>query len=154
MARSLFFIYANSFYYLIRFPLFDYIITNMASIFCPHCGSKAEYKFSPPNFCYKCGMSYGGISTSVQKHKQVSRSRRSQVEDADDDVEYESEEDEVGESYFSNSTRVPRISKLSVEIDTSSDVRVVKFSDLMSPSYETSQFPRGKTQNLSDLSND
>lgn len=99
-------------------------------------------------------MSYGGISTSMQKHKQVSRSRRSQEEDVGDDVEYENEEDEVGESYFSNSTRVPRISKLNVDIDISSDVRVVKFSDLMSPSYETSQFPRGKTQNLSDLSND
>lgn len=126
----------------------------MASIFCPHCGSKSEYKFSPPNFCYKCGMSYGGISTSIQKHKQVSRSRRSQVEDMDDDVDFEEEDQGGEESYFSNSTRVPRISKLNVDIDTSSDVRVVKFSDLMSPSYETSKFPRGKTQNLSDLSND
>ena len=126
----------------------------MAFIFCSHCGSKAEYKFSPPNFCYKCGMSHGGIATSVQKHKQISRSRRSEANDIEDEGEYEDTEDENGESYFSNSTRVPRITRLSVDIDASSDVRVIKFSDLMSPSYEATQFPKGKTQSLSDLSND
>jgi hypothetical protein len=124
----------------------------MASIFCPNCGCKAEYKFSAPNFCYKCGLPYNIGSSAVQKHKQISRSKRT----ADEDVDFaeESEDEDVEETYFSNSTRVPRISRLNVDIEMSSDVRVVKFSDLTSPNYEATKFPKGKTQNLSDLSDD
>jgi hypothetical protein len=128
----------------------------MASIFCPHCGAKAEYNFSPPNFCYKCGLSYGGMDAAVQKHKQFSRNKNSKRDLGEEDVDVDSEDDyqDENESYFSNSTRVPRISKINVDIDISSDVRVVKFSDLMSPNYEIAQFPRGKTQSLSDLSDE
>lgn len=126
----------------------------MASIFCPNCGCKAEYKFSAPNFCYKCGLPYNSGSSAVQKHKQISRSKRADDRDSDEDFDEDGDGDEIEESYFSNSTRVPRISKLNVDIEISSDVRVVKFSDLTSPNYEATKFPKGKTQSLSDLSDD
>lgn len=126
----------------------------MASFFCPHCGSKAEYKFAAPNFCYKCGLAYEGFSSAVQKHKKTSKLLRGNFTEENLDNENEEQEEDDEEGYFSNSTRVPRISKISVEIDASSDVRVIKFSNLMSSNYETSAFPKGKTQNLSDLSDD
>jgi hypothetical protein len=32
----------------------------MKTEFCPSCGNKIEYSFSPPNFCGKCGTSLRG----------------------------------------------------------------------------------------------
>jgi len=111
----------------------------MASIFCPSCGSRSEYKFAAPNFCYKCGSSYS--QTSV--FKKTSVSTRSEVEDLevndDEDVDDDFEE-------FSNSTRVPRISRLQVDIDSNTDVRVLKFEDIINNS--TSSFKRPKNLNI------
>jgi hypothetical protein len=126
----------------------------MAFIFCPHCGCKAEYKFSAPNFCHKCGLPYNSGTSAVQKHRQLSRSKRLRDEDLEEEPEDIENEDDTGESYFSNSTRVPRISRLNVDVEMSSDVRVVKFSDLISPNYEATKFPRGRTQSLSDFSDE
>ena len=72
--------------------------------FCSECGTKAEYKFSPPKFCSNCGAPMGG--TKVEKpstqREGVSRTQKIQaVSDSETDAEY-----------------VPDISKLEYEIDT------------------------------------
>lgn len=110
----------------------------MAAIFCPVCGSKSEYKFAVPNFCYKCGSAYNqAVSSPLIKKNLINN-----------DYEEEEEDDDGGadESDFSNSTRVPRISRLQVEIDASTDVRVVKFEDLLNNG--SSSFERPKNLDL------
>jgi hypothetical protein len=108
----------------------------MAAIFCPVCGSKSEYKFATPNFCYKCGSAYNQLTNSLNLNK------KNLIEDS-----YEDEDEDSGdESDFSNSTRVPRISRLQVEIDASTDVRVVKFEDLLN--NNSSSFERPKNLDL------
>jgi len=109
----------------------------MATIFCPVCGSKSEYKFAIPNFCYKCGSAYNQ-STNLNKKNLVN----------DDYEENDDEDGSEDESDFSNSTRVPRISRLQVEIDASTDVRVIKFQDLLNNT--SSPFERPKNLDLNE----
>ena len=113
----------------------------MASIFCPSCGSKSEYKFATPNFCFKCGNSYSQSSSSpkIVRNLKTSESKDSYPDERDE--EEEDFDEDFGE--FSNSTRVPRISRLQVDIDSSTDVRVVKFGDLLNEN-STSSFKRPK----------
>lgn len=114
----------------------------MASIFCPSCGSKSEYKFAIPNFCYKCGTSYFQTS-SVNKFSRPIRSVISEEVDLDEDEDVEDNEE------FSNSIRVPKISKLQVEVDSNTDVRVFKFENIIENS--TSSFKRPKNLNLDNI---
>lgn len=113
----------------------------MGNIFCPACGSKSTYNLSPPNFCSKCGSAYNStfITNDSDLNKRMpsrrAASSRNQ-EPEDDDFEEEFDDDEGGGAkvvggYFSDSTKVPRINKLAVEIDSSTDVRVYKLSDLL-----------------------
>ncbi len=111
----------------------------MAAIFCPVCGSRSEYKFAVPNFCYKCGSAYNQSAT-LAKQAQTKKI-------IDDDYEDEEVEDDENFADFSNSTRVPRISQLQVEIDASTDVRVVKFEDLINGDSNSS-FKRPKNLDI------
>lgn len=108
----------------------------MASIFCPSCGSKSEYKFAIPNFCYKCGNSY---SQSAGLKKTI-------LPSISEDVDLDEGEENEDFEEFSNSTRVPRISRLQVEIDSSTDVKVLKFEDFINNS--TSSFKRPKNLDI------
>ena len=106
----------------------------MANIFCPTCGAKSTYNLSPPNFCGKCGLPY---AQTPQVNNRLSQSRLSSkrvIEQQNEDVydDEEGDDESIAGSYYSDSNRVPRISKLSVEIDSSTDVKVFKFSDLLS----------------------
>lgn len=122
----------------------------MASIFCPSCGSRSEYQFATPNFCFKCGKSYvenkitAKLSESITKTKS-SRSRMSQASEEEFEDDNSSNEEE-----FSNATRVPKLNRLEVEIDSSSDVRVFKFEDLLNGNSGAS-FPRSPNHRLDDL---
>jgi hypothetical protein len=122
----------------------------MASIFCPNCGSKSEYQFSAPNFCSKCGSAY------IEKNKKnlsvasQSNLKKNQVQDNFEDEEYEDDENQNDET-FSSSTRVPRISSLKVDIDHSSDIRVVKMSDLANGNFTSSSLQLGKRQNIDEV---
>ena len=72
--------------------------------FCSECGTKAEYKFSPPKFCSNCGASMGGtkVERPTTPSREVSRTNKIQaISDSETDAEY-----------------VPDISKLEYEIDT------------------------------------
>lgn len=115
----------------------------MGNIFCPACGSKSSYNLAPPNFCSKCGSAYNStfITNSSDLNKRMPSRRstisRSQQVDNDEDFEEEEIDDDTGggaklvEGYFSDSTRVPRINKLAVDIDCSTDVRTFKLSDVI-----------------------
>jgi hypothetical protein len=113
----------------------------MASIFCPSCGSKSEYKFATPNFCFKCGSSYSQTPNLTKATK-----------NPDPDERDWDEEDEDGEDFsdFSNSTRVPRISRLQVETDSSTDVKIIKFGDLLNEN-STSSFKRPKNLDFGNM---
>lgn len=110
----------------------------MASIFCPACGCKSEYKFATPNFCYKCGSAYNQSSSCSNKNNESNNIDEDYQDDEEDDGD-------VGD--FSNSTRVPRISKIQVEIDSSTDVKIVKFQDLLNGN-SSSQFKKPKNLEL------
>ena len=109
----------------------------MANIFCPTCGAKSIYNISPPNFCGKCGLPYvqtSQTSARLSQSKLASRKVAQQQQEDDDffDENDDNSDGSIGGSYYSDSNRVPRISKLLVETDSSTDVRVFKFSDLLS----------------------
>lgn len=124
----------------------------MANIFCPSCGSKAEYQFAAPNFCHKCGLPYSqsrAVAKSQSPTSRVSKSRISRNEDLDDQVEEDVEFDD-DDSDSTDINRVPRISKIQVEIDSSTDMRSYKFEDIVNGN-SSSSFKRSKTVNLDDL---
>jgi hypothetical protein len=118
----------------------------MAFIFCANCGSKAEYGFSPPNFCSKCGNSYSQRKTFASKQQ---FKEELQVEDN----EYTDFEEEEGENYFSNSTAVPRIRNIQVEISAVETIglKTVKMSDLINGNYNQQSFKAGNRQNINDV---
>jgi len=123
----------------------------MASIFCPSCGAKSEYQFSAPNFCSKCGKPYleSRIETFTSQMRTAKSKKQNfrQNEDTFDEVE-DSDDNDGGD--FSSATRVPRITRLDVEIDSSTDVRVIKFGDLVNQNGDSS-FAKGKSLYLDDL---
>lgn len=131
----------------------------MATIFCPSCGSKANYLHAVPNFCGKCGQPYIPTFSSKEKIKSAISSTRTS---SDPDDQFDDEEDENWDGdemrsstrgdFFSDSMRVPRLSKLNVEIDSSTDVRVFKMSDILG--VENKSFNPPRTKNLNDLIDD
>ena len=71
--------------------------------FCFECGHKLEYKFSAPNFCPQCGVKISGgekAAASVKKPVESVAKKSVEIEDG-----------------FTNSDRIPNISKLEFEIE-------------------------------------
>lgn len=128
----------------------------MASIFCPSCGSKSEYQFAAPNFCSKCGQPYAG--KSFHKKMPISaqnKLRKNQLDQQNPiDNEDDNEEEIYAEDVFSDSTRVPRLKSLQVDIDNSSDVRVVKMSDLLNGNFEHQSLKLGQRQSIDEVMNE
>lgn len=126
----------------------------MASIFCPSCGNKSEYQFAPPNFCSKCGQPYAGKTS----HKKMPASAQVKLRKTQSEEQDFTEDDEAEETYaedvFSDSTRVPRLRSLQVDIDNSSDVRVVKMSDLLNGNFEQQSLKLGEHQNIDEVINE
>jgi hypothetical protein len=120
----------------------------MASIFCPSCGSKSEYKFATPNFCFKCGSSYSQTPNSIKATNSLAIKNLDPDERDDWDDEDEDSEGDFGD--FSNSTRVPRISRIQVETDSSTDVKIIKFGDLLNEN-STSSFKRPKNLDFGNM---
>lgn len=74
----------------------------MNHIFCFNCGVKIEYNFAKPNFCSKCGASFGGEQQSQAAVEEAPRqTKASLVSDNETDAEF-----------------VPQLRGLDVEIDT------------------------------------
>jgi hypothetical protein len=126
----------------------------MANIFCPSCGAKAEYQFSAPNFCHKCGLPYSqGVAVAkshlLSSRPTRSRSMRNELPEVqeEDDSSYEDDD-----SDSTNVNRVPRLSKIQVEIDSSTDIRSYKFEDFLSGN--SSSFKKPRSVNLDDLLNE
>jgi len=120
----------------------------MAFIFCPSCGSRSEYKFATPNFCFKCGSAYSGSSNFTQSSKTFKNIASKTV--GNDEEVYDEEEAEEDSEDFSNSTRVPRISRLQVEIDSDTDVKVMKFEDFLNGNSNSS-FKRPKSLDIGNI---
>jgi hypothetical protein len=120
----------------------------MPAIFCPTCGSKSDYQFSMPNFCSKCGNSYIEKRQNPILPKTTSASKVEPPDDRDDDW------DDDGEDYdsdnFSNASRVPRISRIDVDIDVDTGIRSFKFGDILN-SNVNSTFKKSRNLNLDDL---
>jgi hypothetical protein len=124
----------------------------MASIFCSSCGSKAEYKFSAPNFCGKCGSSYSP-QRSIQAKKISSPVLERNVSRDDEDDEYNEEDgDELDSDSFSNSNHVPRIRKLNVDIDLTPAFRTTTIGEIFGES-RSNNFQISKRKDLEDLRN-
>ena len=127
----------------------------MKSIFCPSCGAKSEYQFAVPNFCSKCGKPYlENANSSVKVPPALSKMRNARFNQnppEERDHDYDDDYDDAGgnDDDFSNASRVPRISRISVDIDSTTDVKVFKFEDLLSGGV--SEFKRSKNRNLDDL---
>jgi len=129
----------------------------MASIFCPSCGAKSEYQFSAPNFCSKCGKSYVETHVASKSINSISQMRSARFkasseqneEDYDDNEESDSDDSETDS--FSNAVKVPRIRKLDVEIDSSTDVRIIKFENLLNGNSNSDVFSKSKSRQLDDL---
>ena len=104
----------------------------MSVIYCSECGKKHEYNFAKPNFCSSCGVSFGAVKLKKQKPK----------EEEEDDYEDEDEEDfeDDGES-FTNSTRVPNIRKIQVEVETSAVYSTFDLGSLIGS--ESNPVPKG-----------
>lgn len=126
----------------------------MANIYCQKCGNKTSYQFTAPNFCSKCGNQYLGSSKFSPPSALKTRLaiKRSSASDSDpDDYEDPDEfDEEYDDSDFSNSNSIPRISKIQVEIDASTDCKIMKFEDLVNSEYQ-SNFKPQKRKNLTDL---
>ena len=71
--------------------------------YCSQCGSKHEYKFSPPKFCSNCGSPVGVASLNESKplDRSASSHRKSQAINEDE----------------TDAEEVPNISKLEYEIE-------------------------------------
>ena len=72
-------------------------------MFCSNCGMKHTFNYAKPNFCSGCGGSLG----VVEKKKPV---QQSTAADEEGDGDYEDDEDNIP-------TRVPKLSKIQVEIE-------------------------------------
>ena len=105
----------------------------MSVIYCSECGKKHEYNFAKPNFCSSCGSSFGAAKLKKQKPKE---------EEEEGDYEDEDEEDfeDDGES-FTNSTRVPNIRKIQVEVETSAVYSTFDLGSLIGS--ESNPVPKG-----------
>lgn len=123
----------------------------MASIFCPSCGSKSEYQFAAPNFCSKCGQPYAGRTLHKKMPASAQVKLRKNQPEEEDLIEDSSDEESYGEDTFSDSTRVPRLRSLQVDIDHSSDVRVVKMSDLINGNFEQQSLKLGERQSINEV---
>ena len=124
----------------------------MPLIFCSSCGNKSEYQFSPPNFCSKCGNPHSskiGSRKSLSSSKEVARDPLSE-QDSDNEDDYENEE----EDFFSNSTRVPRINSIKVDIESSSSVRVVKMSDIVNGNLSEEKLKLGNRKDINNILNE
>jgi hypothetical protein len=126
----------------------------MASIFCPSCGSKSEYQFAAPNFCSKCGQPYAGRTSHKKMPISAQVKLRKTQSDEQDFVEDEDSGETYAEDVFSDSTRVPRLRSLQVDIDNSSDVRVVKMSDLLNGNFEHQSLKLGQRQSIDEAMNE
>lgn len=91
----------------------------MAITFCSSCGAKHEYVGFAPNFCSKCGSSFGSkaVQQSTAKvQRKPTAIRSSQVEDDDEDS--------------SDIEELPHIESLDVEISMDGGFKAFSLEDL------------------------
>jgi len=118
----------------------------MAIIFCPHCGSKSTYQFAMPNFCSKCGQAYLSKSSANLKIKKTA------PDDEEDEENFEEDGDFDRSESFSNSSIVPNISRIQVELDFStSEVKSFKFGEIFGENNSEQKFPIRRARNINDL---
>jgi hypothetical protein len=121
----------------------------MSLIFCSNCGNKSEYQFSPPNFCSKCGTSYSSrfgvkkTKSSIKDKSQNSSSEEEYFEEINDSSE--------DEDFFSNSTRIPIINSIKVDIESYSNIRVVKMSDIVNGNSSEDKLKLGARKDINEL---
>ena len=113
----------------------------MSISYCPDCGKKHEYNFAKPNFCSSCGLSFG-----TSKPKTINKvSAKEDAEDFD-------EEDFEGDDSFSNSTSVPNIRKIQVDIETSAEYNTFDLGSIIdgtSSVSSTASSPKRRSSSMS-----
>lgn len=94
------------------------------SLFCPKCGEVNEYTLTKPKFCHQCGNPFSSISTSAAP---INKSPiiQPQIIANKEEKKYDRDEDGIYEVI----TEVPKIDKLSIEIDIPSK-RKITIGDL------------------------
>jgi len=115
----------------------------MNTIFCSQCGAKHTYTYAKPKFCSGCGTSLG-----PELKKTIATSKPS-VNDEYDDVE----DDE--DSEYSNSSYVPQLRKLDIEIEKYSESNSFTLGSIFGQTDSHPTQPRRRTsQSLGDFVND
>lgn len=121
----------------------------MNNIFCYECGGKHSYTYSKPKFCSSCGVSFSALKPQAKKISKRNEPEPNDFEDEDDD---EFEDDDSSSSDFSNSTRVPKIRSLAVDIESEYDgISSFKLGSLFGQNSSQSSSRRKSTQNIEDF---
>lgn len=98
--------------------------------YCSECGNKIEYKYSPPKFCSNCGSPFGQERKAQNATAPAKR------------VLGKSREVEEG---FTDSSEVPNITRLDVEIEFENNVLSMEGSKENGINFSVNKFrPRSK----------
>lgn len=111
----------------------------MSVIYCSECGKKHEYNFAKPNFCSSCGSPFGMAKLKKQKPKQ----EEEEEEYDDDEEEYDDEDFEDDGESFTNSSRVPKIRKIQVDVETAAQYNTFDLGSIIGS--EANPVPKGST---------
>lgn len=115
----------------------------MNATFCSNCGAKHTYTYAKPKFCSSCGTNLG-----PELKKTIATSKPSVDEEYDD-----TEDDDDGE--YSNSSHVPQLRKLDIEIEKYSDSSSFTLGSIFGQADSQPAQPRRRTsQSLGDFVND
>lgn len=114
----------------------------MNATFCSDCGAKHTYTYSKPKFCSGCGSSLGPVAA---KTLPATKSRAS-TDDYDDDDE---------DSDFSNSSYVPDIRRIEVEIEKPSEAHFTTLGTIFGQANSApTQSRRGQIHSIDSFVND
>lgn len=110
--------------------------------FCSNCGAKHTFTYAKPKFCSSCGFNLG---PELKKSVAATSSN-------DTDQDYEDEEDD-GE--FSNSSFVPKLRKLELDVETYSESPSFTLGSLFGEANTAPIQPRRRgSQSLGDFVNE
>lgn len=109
----------------------------MSAIYCSNCGIKHEYSYAKPKFCSSCGNPMG-----AQPLKPTVAQRAAPDEDYEDDD---------GDEDSSNSSYVPQLRRLQVDVEPYSEGASFTLGSLFGENSPPSQPRRNRAKNLDDF---
>ena len=112
----------------------------MRKLYCQSCGSGTPYSLEKPNFCGKCGLSFGSAD---EQHQNCPKGHKGTP--GVKGIPYEKEED-----YHDDVKVVPQIDGLDIEIELPKTNKGTKLEHLMGTSDGTAQDLPFATEHLSE----